>query len=121
MYVCFNSKREKAHNEDEIEKLEKRLIGDKEWILRGEISSKARPQNSLVEQDIDFRKNIKVSSEIDENYNKTLEDIIKQRILDEAFDDRVRVNFEQNFRETFNNMAEISKEKSKQGLGELYE
>jgi len=61
MCICFHLNREKAHNEDEIEKLEKRLIGDKEWILRGEISSKARPTNSLVEQDIDFRKNIKVS------------------------------------------------------------
>jgi len=63
IYVKFayDFKREKAHNEDEIEKLEKKLIGDKEWILRGEISSKARPANSLVEQDIDFRKNIKVS------------------------------------------------------------
>jgi len=57
----FTWTREKVHNEDEIEKLEKKLIGDKEWILRGEISSKARPANSLVEQDIDFRKNIKVS------------------------------------------------------------
>ena len=63
IYVKFayDFKREKVHNEDEIEKLEKKLIGDKEWILRGEISSKARPANSLVEQDIDFRKNIKVS------------------------------------------------------------
>ncbi|EAS02259.1 Mpp10 protein (macronuclear) [Tetrahymena thermophila SB210] len=112
---------EKLRNDDEIDRLEKRLIDEKVWLLKGEANAKHRPVNSLLDQEVDFRKNIKVTQEIDEKYNKNLEAIIKQRILDEAYDDRQKINIEQNFKETFNSFAEISKEQSKLGLGELYE
>ncbi|KAL4489482.1 hypothetical protein ABPG72_002778 [Tetrahymena utriculariae] len=112
---------EKLKNDDEIDRLEKRLIDEKVWLLKGEANAKHRPVNSLLDQEVDFRKNIKVTQEIDEKYNKNLEAIIKQRILDEAYDDRQKINIEQNFKETFNSFAEISKEQSKLGLGELYE
>jgi U3 small nucleolar ribonucleoprotein component len=44
--------------------------------------------------------------------------MIKQRILDDAYDDRQKVEFSETFRENFNNLIEISKEKSKLSLTE---
>jgi U3 small nucleolar RNA-associated protein MPP10 len=53
--------------------------------------------------------------------NEDLESVIKQRILDEAWDDVVRVKLPSNYRENFTNLEEISFEKSSKGLGEIYE
>lgn len=61
LIIFIAANREKLKNEDEIDRLEERLIGDKEWLLKGEINSRARPVNSLIEKDVDFRKNVKVS------------------------------------------------------------
>ena len=36
-------------NDDEINRLEKKLLGDKNWIMKGEVVAKNRPINSLVE------------------------------------------------------------------------
>ena len=47
-----------------------------------------------------------------------LESIIKQRILDEAYDDVVEVVYQQNIKENF---AELDFGKSKKGLAEIYE
>lgn len=50
-----------------------------------------------------------------------LEELIKRRILDDMFDDRVRIEIAPGFKEHFTNLPEISVEKSKHSLGELYE
>lgn len=55
------SSRSAIRNSDEIERLESKLIGDKEWLMKGEISSRTRPMNSLVERDVGFRKNVKIA------------------------------------------------------------
>ena len=47
--------------------------------------------------------------------------MIKQRILDEIFDDRVRFQPSEALREQFGSLKQVSTEKSKQGLAELYE
>jgi U3 small nucleolar ribonucleoprotein component len=44
--------------------------------------------NSLVDVDLDFKKNIRNIEEINREYNDKLEDLIKKRILDENYDDR---------------------------------
>jgi hypothetical protein len=45
-----------------------------------------------------------------------MEKIIKQRILDELYDDRVRYQPSQALREQFGSLKEVSREKSKLGL-----
>ena len=47
--------------------------------------------------------------------------MIKQRILDELFDDRVRYNNTNSIREHFGSLKDVSTEKSTKGLAELYE
>jgi U3 small nucleolar RNA-associated protein MPP10 len=50
-----------------------------------------------------------------------MEKLIKQRILDELFDDRVRYQPSEALREQYGSLKAVSTEKSKQGLAELYE
>ena len=53
--------------------------------------------------------------------NQEIESMIKQRILDELYDDRVRYQHSHVLREQYSSLKEVSTEKSKMGLGELYE
>lgn len=48
----------------------------------GEASARARPENSLLEEDLDFEHVQKVTPVITEETVRTLEELIKKRILD---------------------------------------
>ncbi|KRX09359.1 hypothetical protein PPERSA_04665 [Pseudocohnilembus persalinus] len=109
---------EKIHNEDEIQRLENQLIGESAWQTKGEVKSQLRPVNSLVNETLDFKNNKKQVENITQEYSEKLEDMIKQRILDEAFDDRQRVVNTAFIKENF---TEFSKEKNEKGLADLYE
>jgi U3 small nucleolar ribonucleoprotein component len=41
--------KKKNRNQGEIDRLEKKLLGTKNWIMKGEVVSKNRPVNSLIE------------------------------------------------------------------------
>ncbi|KAK8869509.1 hypothetical protein IAR55_000074 [Kwoniella newhampshirensis] len=75
----------------EIAQLEAEAIGPKDWTLLGEASSKARPENSLLEENLDFEQMGKVVPVITEDSVKSLEEVIKARILDNNFDSPIRV------------------------------
>ena len=47
--------------------------------------------------------------------------MIKQRVLDDLYDDRVRYDHSNVLREQYSSLKEVSTSKSKMGLGELYE
>ena len=49
-----------------------------------------------------------------------MEDVIKKRILGDMFDDRQRFVNASFIREHFGSVKELSRDKSKLGLGELY-
>lgn len=66
----------------QIAELEKEAIGPKDWTLLGEASSRARPENSLLEENLDFEHVAKVVPVITEESVATLEELIKKRILD---------------------------------------
>ncbi len=86
--------------------------------------AKDRPLNSLLEENLDFKSNVKLVQELTADYAENLETLIKRRILDEAFDDRVRVVFdERSLKELVNDDQKnnISSEKSVKSLGQLYE
>jgi U3 small nucleolar RNA-associated protein MPP10 len=57
----------------QIAELEGQAIGPKDWTLLGEASSRARPENSLLEEDLDFEQVGKVVP---------VEEMIKKRIID---------------------------------------
>lgn len=66
----------------QIAELEQQVIGPKDWTLMGEASAKSRPENSLLEEDLDFEQVGKVVPVVTEESVKTLEDMIKIRIRD---------------------------------------
>lgn len=97
------------------------MVSRKEWMLQGEVRGSQRPVNSLLEQDLQFKTGIRLGQEVTAEQNEEMEKMIKQRVLDELFDDRVRYQPTQALREQFGSLREVSTEKSKAGLGELYE
>lgn len=66
----------------QIAELESEAIGPKDWTLLGEATSRARPENSLLEEDLDFEQVAKVVPVITEERVQSLEDMIKKRIID---------------------------------------
>ncbi len=50
--------------------------------MLGEATSRARPENSLLEEDLDFEQMGKVVPVVTEDRVKSLEELIKKRIID---------------------------------------
>ena len=66
----------------QIAELEGQAIGPKDWTLMGEATSRARPENSLLEEDLDFEQVAKVVPVITEERVASIEEIIRKRIID---------------------------------------
>ena len=104
-----------------IEELESEAIREKHWVLKGEASSKIRPMNSLLEEDLEVDYNKRPAPIITEENTQTIEDMIKQRILDDLFDDVERKippkerNFDPNRKIVMNDV------KSTKSLAQVYE
>lgn len=91
------------------------------WQLSGETTGDVRPENSLLGEHLQYDQVTKPAPMITEDTTKTIEDLIKQRIKDKAFDDVVRKikPNEQPFE--FRRRILLDSEKSKAGLAEVYE
>ncbi len=70
---------------EQIAQLEQESIAKKDWTLMGEANSRARPLNSLLEEDLEFEHGQRVVPVITEEKVKTLEELIKARILEVRF------------------------------------
>lgn len=73
----------------QINQLEQENIADKQWMYIGEASAQDRPKNSLLEvvEEIDVERSAKPIPIVTEERTRSLEEIIKQRIIDNNFDD----------------------------------
>ena len=106
----------------QTEQLEKELLAEKPWHMTGEIKSTSRPVNSLLEGTPEFEVATKMAPLITVEHTANLEEVIKRRILDEDWDDvipRELPDVAWNMKR--GELPEVSQEKSKLGLGELYE
>ncbi|CAK7328875.1 unnamed protein product [Dovyalis caffra] len=105
--------------QSEIEQMEKANLEPKTWTMQGEVTAASRPKNSALEVDLDFEHNKRPAPVITEEVTATLEDMIKNRIIEGRFDDIQKAPRlpSQAPRE----MKELDDNKSKKGLADVYE
>jgi U3 small nucleolar RNA-associated protein MPP10 len=118
--IMSSFQRQRQRLQSQIKELEEEALGDKPWVLKGEVRSGARPENSLLEAVLDYDRPVKVAPVVTVEVSVALEEMIKKRILEDDFDDVIR-KFAPNEGDEKNKLEEVSMEKSKEGLGEIYE
>ncbi|XP_030734270.1 U3 small nucleolar ribonucleoprotein protein MPP10 [Globicephala melas] len=115
----FEIRQEKMN--EKIASLEKQLLEKKPWQLQGEVTAQKRPENSLLEETLHFDHAIRMAPVITEETTVQLEDIIKQRIKDQAWDDVVRKEKPKEDAYEYKKRLTLDHEKSKLSLAEIYE
>ena len=106
---------------EEIARLEDENVAKKDWTLMGEAGTRARPQDSFLEQDLEFERAAKVTPQVTEEMTESIEDLIKRRILDRNFDDVIRRREMEALPFLPSRLLELSDSKSAKSLAELYE
>ena len=105
----------------QIKKIEEKMISNKkDWSTKGEILAKERPKDSLLTKTMDFEVGLRAPPIPDREFTDKLEKMIKQRIIDDIFDDPIKKDFI-NLNEEKKAENDLDFEKSKKGLGEIYE
>lgn len=104
-----------------IQELEDEAVAPKPWQLMGETKAELRPDNALLEEDLFFDHTTRQAPVITEETTKTLEEIIRQRIKDQAFDDVERKIKPVYDPTEFKKKLVLDQEKSKFSLAEIYE
>ena len=94
---------------------------NKPWQLKGEVSAKSRPQDSLMEEFVEFDHTTRQAPIIDSTFTERIEKLIKQRIKDKSFDDVERKVRPVEMHYEFKKQVVLDSEKSKVGLGQIYE
>jgi U3 small nucleolar RNA-associated protein MPP10 len=107
--------------QQEIAALEAENVAKKDWTLMGEATSRIRPHNSLLEEDLEFDRVMKPVPVITEEIVSSLEDRIKARILQGRFDDVVRKRPVDDKPFLPSRFFELQDTKSNQSLAEIYE
>jgi len=118
--MTIHEKRQAALRE-QIAQLEAENVAQKEWTLMGEADIRSRPQNSLLEEDLEFERVMKPVPVISEEVVQNLEQRIKARILENRFDDVVRIRPLEDRPFLPSRIIELQDTKSTQSLAQIYE
>ncbi|KAM6498141.1 U3 small nucleolar ribonucleoprotein complex, subunit Mpp10 [Amanita muscaria] len=106
---------------NQIAELEAENVAPKEWALMGEANSRSRPQNSLLEEDLEFERVMKPVPVVTEETVHALEDRIKNRVLEGRFDDVIRIRPHEEKPFLPSRLIELKDTKSAQSLAQIYE
>ena len=66
------------------------ISNKKDWSTKGEVLGKERPKDSLLTKAMDFELGLKAPPIPDREFTDKLENMIKQRIIDDLFDDPIK-------------------------------
>ncbi|KAM5171378.1 U3 small nucleolar ribonucleoprotein MPP10 [Mantella aurantiaca] len=113
-------KREEKMSE-KIQTLQKQMLEEKSWQLSGEVTAQKRPENSLLSESLVFDHASRIAPTVTEETTLQLEDIIKQRIKDQVWDDVVRKEKPKEDAFEYKKRLTLDHDKSKQSLAEIYE
>ncbi|KAG8091162.1 hypothetical protein GUJ93_ZPchr0011g28429 [Zizania palustris] len=102
-----------------IEEMEKASLEPRTWTMQGEVNASSRPKNSALEVDLDFEHNVRPAPVITEEVTASLEEMIKKRVIEGHFDDVEKPSSLPS--KAPKEQKELDENKSKKGLGELYE
>ncbi|KAG1881694.1 U3 small nucleolar ribonucleoprotein complex, subunit Mpp10 [Suillus tomentosus] len=105
----------------QIKELEAENVAKKDWVLMGEATSRSRPQDSLLQEDLEFERTMKAVPVITETVVQGLEERIKARIKDGRFDDVVRIRAIDDKPFLPSRFFELQDTKSSQSLAQIYE
>lgn len=106
---------------DQIAELEHENVSQRHWTLMGEADTRTRPQNALLEEDLEFDRVMKPTPVITEEVVRSLEELIKSRILEERFDDVIRIRPVDDKPFLPSRLLELKDTKSTQSLAQIYE
>ncbi|KAJ2723029.1 U3 snoRNP protein [Coemansia sp. Benny D115] len=104
-----------------ISKLEDEAVEKKDWTMIGEVTSTARPKDSLIGEHLEFDHVQKPVPLATQEATQTLEDMIRQRILNEQWDDVKRKKDIQAHPFKPSEFIELNDKASKKSLAEVYE
>jgi U3 small nucleolar RNA-associated protein MPP10 len=96
-------------------------LNNKPWQLKGEVSAKTRPQESLLEEYLQFDHTTKQMPLNTVELTKKIETLIKTRIKDRAFDDVERKIKPIDVPNDYKKEVALNHEKSKMSLSQVYE
>ena len=120
--VDFTSHQKRmAALKEQIAALEAENVAPKKWTLSGEVNARNRPQNSLLEEDLDFERVMKPVPVVVEEVVQEVEEMIKSRILANSYDDVVRRRPLDEKPFLPSKLIHLQDTKSAQSLAEIYE
>ncbi|KEP54195.1 putative U3 small nucleolar ribonucleoprotein MPP10 [Rhizoctonia solani 123E] len=105
----------------EIQALETENVAPKPWAMQGEATARSRPQNALLEADLEFEHVGKVVPIVTEESVKSLEERIKARIIEGRYDDVVRKRNVEAKPFLPSRMFELKDTQSEKSLAQIYE
>ena len=96
-------------------------LENKPWQTKGEVTARTRPQDSLLQEYLEFDAVSRLAPITNADTTEQLEKLIKQRIKDKAFDDVERKVKPVDMQYEYKKQVILDQEKSKLGLGDVYE